>query len=252
MTKLFSEFFGELGWQLFGHQAYIRNMSNQYDEVIIASRPGTEYLYEDFCHKFISYDPNNWETDGWLLHGWKYPNLHEKYIDIRKDTLILAKRFDHLPQKFIKFGEYKENLRYDILIHARNTNKVRTGIRNWSENKWVQLINILKDKNYLIGSIGTSEGALYIQGTNDLRDIPLKELCNYIASSRLIIGPSSGPMHLASLCGTRHLVWGEARRAFNNKDRYEKIWNPLKTPVKYLDEYSWDPPVDFIYNNIAL
>jgi SAM-dependent methyltransferase len=59
-----------------------------------------------------------------------------------------------------------------------------------------------------------------------------------MAASKLVIGPSSGPMHLASLCKTPHLVWtgkqwSSTIKAFND-ERYTWKWNPFRTKCKVI------------------
>jgi hypothetical protein len=61
-----------------------------------------------------------------------------------------------------------------------------------------------------------------------------------------MVGPSSGPMHLASLSGTRHLVWSSP----HNRNRYLDAWNPFKTPVYFYAKEDWNPKVDNIHKEI--
>jgi ADP-heptose:LPS heptosyltransferase len=104
------------------------------------------------------------------------------------------------------------------------------------------------DHGVKMASIGTQ--AYYPKITADLRNIPLNETADLLAGAKLAIGPSSGPMHLASLCGTRHIVWTDDKfwsaAKMNNRTRYESMWNPLKTPCTVVDQYGWDPPVAVI------
>ena len=72
-------------------------------------------------------------------------------------------------------------------------------------------------------------------------------LCGYINQAKCIIGPSSGPIHLASLCGTTQIVWSGHER---NKYRYEELWNPHKTKVIYLGDEGWQPSVEHVYKNV--
>jgi hypothetical protein len=66
-------------------------------------------------------------------------------------------------------------------------------------------------------------------------------------------GHSSGPLHLASLCGTPHLVWTN-RKTYGmgktSREKYESWWNPLRTPVTVLDS-GFDPTVDEVAGLIA-
>ena len=44
-------------------------------------------------------------------------------------------------------------------------------------------------------------------------------------------------MHLASLCGLKHLVWSTEY----NRIRYEKDWNPFNTKVIFYGIEDWNP-----------
>jgi len=149
------------------------------------------------------------------------------------------------PQKFIKFGQATATPQFDILCHARATKKHGHGDYNWPLPNWEQLISKLE--RYRIGSIGTEDGAYHIPGTADLRGLKLKALCDILASSRILVGPSSGPMHLGSLCGTPHIVWSGVKKS---KSRYEIEWNPFCTPVRMLMKWGWQPGVADILEEI--
>jgi ADP-heptose:LPS heptosyltransferase len=146
-------------------------------------------------------------------------------------------------QQFIKYGRPGEEPAYDILIHARNP----IGKRPWHAYQpmnWVALIDLLGHEGLSVAAIGTE--AMRPAGADDMRNIPLERLMNLMASCKIVAGPSSGPMHLASLCGAFHIVWTDkqwysAIRA-NNKARYLNIWNPLNTPCRVIDGYGWQPP----------
>ena len=45
---------GEFGWELFVWQAYIRSLSEIYDETYVICRKSSEPLYKDFTDKFIN------------------------------------------------------------------------------------------------------------------------------------------------------------------------------------------------------
>lgn len=248
MAKLFAgPWVGEFGWELFGWQGYLRKIAKDYDEIIICSRSGHEVLYEDFMTQYVPEDPKQTETDMAGLKGYVYKNIHDKYLE-KGETWIQPTRYHKEEQEFIKFGAPKEGMEYDVLFHARHTPKHGTGLRNWPLHKWRSLADHLKCK---IGCIGSIDASLLIEDTDDLRGTPLYELADVLASSKLLIGPSSGPIHFGSLCGTPHLVWGrQAGYVFDNKDRYETIWNPLNTPIHFIPDMGWDPSVQTVLNAI--
>lgn len=243
---------GEFGWELFGWQGYLRKMSKNYEKVYICGRPGHEALYKDFCTEYIE-DPTLpiGATSSYKLKGYN-PTTNQLHLNYPQNNLDIVRPslLRNVPQDFIKFGETNKKYQFDLILHSRATTKHRTNYRNWPINKWSNLISKLP-KSIKIASIGTTNAANLVEGSVDLRDIPLDELILYLYNSKLLIGPSSGPMHLGSLCGTKHIVWtGKGNGVINNKTRYEKVWNPLNTPVKIIEETNWNPSVDTVLKAI--
>jgi len=143
-------------------------------------------------------------------------------------------------QQFAKFGVPSADNKYDLTIHARNrpTLFAFEG-HNYPLEKWNEVLAMLRALGYeRIAAIGTKAQALAPEGTEDLRGIDLGSVMNVMASSRLVIGPSSGPMHLASLCKVPHVVWARDRHQSavqtRNKERYEDYWNPHRTKVRVI------------------
>jgi hypothetical protein len=245
---------GEFGWELFCWQGMLRSFVKKrgINKVIIGCRTGHEYLYKDFADDFVNVDPTA-VTDCQRCTSYTYNDLHKQYTDgvgdrwvnpfLQYDKLIRCTNGSQMPFlpncEYIKYGDPTVVPKsYDVLIHARGTDKYGTDFRNWPEFKWNDLV---KYTGLSFASIGSEQGAYHIDNTDDLRGVSLEQLCGYMSASTMVLGPSSGPMHLASLCGTPHFVWSGDRP---NVERYEKYWNPLKTKVKILDHvHGWDPPL---------
>ena len=243
MSKLYAgPFVGEFGHELFCWQGVLRHTSKNYEQTTIVCTPGKEILYSDFADKIITYKPQTYEANGPFNYGKteNYP-VPEYECDYIGPNTQLTEYYGskggffepNLKQQFIKYGQTCFSS-FDYIIHARATNKVSTGYRNWSINKWNELV---KNLDGSIACIGTKQGAYHIKGTEDLRDLPLEDLCNILYTSEVIIGPSSGPMHLASLCGLKQIVWSGD---WYNKKRYKEDWNPHNTDVIYLEPNTWD------------
>jgi len=228
---------GEFGWELFVWQGILRTIASneKYRKFVVCGRKGHDYLYKDFATEYINYDPPTAETNMWMCEKWSW-NYNGKY-----DVVIKPHNCLNYDQEFIKFGESGDH-QYDIVIHARSTDKCGSAYRNWNRDNWDKFKESFPDAN--IASIGTMEGALSIGGTVDRRGIPLRELADVLANSTVLVGPSSGPIHFGSLCGLPHVTWSpkETTSITPNKERYERDWNPLKTPVTFL-EGSWNPDV---------
>jgi len=250
---------GEFGWELCCWQGYIRKLSKEFKKTIVVSRKGHEFLYKDFCDEYHTIDlPWNASSDGWTCGSVdeEYINNSIKNIqyDYREPAVNIgfslngygllntfSDKFTN--QLFIKYKSNEPTENVDILIHPRNRNLGNH--RNWDEDNWQMLVQLLSN-NYSVGIIGTNE-THQIKDVKDFRNIPIEKTVALMNNCKLVVGQSSGPMHLASLCGTPHLVWSEEY----NRYRYTKIWNPHNTPVYFYSEMDWNPNVNFIYNKIV-
>jgi len=244
---------GEFGWELMMWQGHARTYAKNFKEVYVSSRPEMEYLYRDFATKFIPHDIRG-ETDCDGCNGKRYTNYLNNKIDARTDILFPPRKYPvewvhktlgreiFKKQTFIKYGKKTGKYNFDILIHARCTNKKKSSNRNYKS--WNELIHKLS--KYKVACIGSKDASKHIQGTIDMRGVSLEKLCNMMADSKLVIGPSSGPMHLASLCGTTHIVFTYEK----NKIRYEKCWNPFDTKAIVLVDENWQPKVSTVMKAI--
>ncbi len=245
---------GEFGWELLNWQSFLRWLSPQYKKIIVSCRKGNESLYADFCGDFI---PHN-------IQGTAECNKALDIVNPEEYQRVMSQitdDMDHLPtvgwqpdirKHFIEYGSINEDLKTDILFHPRGRNFGSD--RNWSKEKWEQLLKKLQDSNLNLGCIGLSSATLDLfSNFGDYRNRDLSFTMDLLASTKLLIGPSSGPMHLASLCKTPHLVWTDTKkyaRGRTNRQKYEYWWNPHKTTCKVVDSFGFDPPVEAIYAEI--
>jgi len=220
----------EFGWMLCTFIPAMRHKSREYDQTIVVCPPSHRYLYQDFANTFEDWDQ---KVEGVGYWGWapkKPVKLPRKFKKIypKADVFIPNERIcTKWPREHFKYGECDEKLHSDILIHARSQVKFGRKKRNWPVEKYERLIKKLRiNRELSIASIGTE--AFWIPGTKDLREVSLEELCNRMASSTVVVGVSSGCIHLASLCGTPHVSWSDRKfqKAIKgtNRQRYEEIW----------------------------
>lgn len=242
---------GEFGWELLCWQGFVRKQSRHYEKTIVYCPVGREALYSDFASTVIP-------------HGFKGTSETDRMKEpsVMAEALASARRLcppdaDHLTplgfqplgrQEFIAFGTRRPELETDILFHPRG--RSFGAYRNWDQEKWQDLIGRLASAGYRLGCLGVRGATVDVAGPfAEHRDKPLAQTLDIIASARLVLGPSSGPMHLASLCRTPHLVWtdrGRHARGHTNRYKYERWWNPFQTPALVLDEHGFDPPVDAV------
>lgn len=260
---------GEFGWAIMTWQAHLRAIAPKYDEVIICCPPNHSALYEDFAISCIEYDSTTVKANMW--HNEAHDDVAMKYFhrvansqngdrwlspaDVWQPYLRLPK-WDQLiavqPQKYIEFGE-RHDVGYAVLIHARKRDDWDSGFRNWDREHCQKVMKALPSAT--IACIGTEKHALHIEGTVDLRDIPLDVLFDYMRSSKVLVGPISGPTHLATLCGLPQVTWATKRE---HKDRVEKKWNPFDTPTSvfvaddrvWRERINWHPEVDEVVKEV--
>ena len=151
---------------------------------------------------------------------------------------------------YVKYGTPRAELQGSIVLHARWRQDWGQG-RNWPPEKWADLIGKFKlaDPSQRIVCIGSREGAMLVNGCEDKRGVPVAELCDILRSATLVVGPSSGPMHLASLCDAPHVTWvgysGTKRNVL--VERYTKEWRPHGTPVACIEHEEWRPDANTVY-----
>jgi ADP-heptose:LPS heptosyltransferase len=257
-TILIGPWFGELGWELFCWQGYARKIAEEYSRVIVISRSGHNFLYKDFANEFIGIDlPLNASSDSWMCNNLPSTFIINILSSIKYNVNIPATNIgfilniegiaqtskSFIEQKFVKFQSNTLDKNFDIILHPRNKNVGND--RNWNKGNWQNLVDLLSE-NYKIAIIGNHE-AFSLNNVDDYRNISIEDTVSLMNRCRLVVGQSSGPLHLASLSGTPHLVWSTDY----NRKRYTEYWNPFKTPVYFYSDMGWNPSVDFIYKKIV-
>jgi hypothetical protein len=262
-TLIAGPWVGEFGWELLCWQGYIRSLKDQYDKIIVISRPGRQALYEDFADEYYEYQPG-WNCNMWICNDINknviqeyYDNIIKKYgkcdierprnigFQITPNGDIPYTGTDFWNQSFVKYQFTDTTIPYtDVILHPRNKNVGSD--RNWPKEKWVELVKMLKLNGVKNIGITGNERAFYIEGCLDFRSYDLKQTIVAMNQTKMVIGPSSGPMHLASLSGVKHLVWSTEY----NKTRYLKAWNPFNTECIFYDQDGWDPNIQNLLKTI--
>lgn len=243
-TVFFGPWVGEFGWEVAWWQGWCRKISRAYDYTIVSSYPSHEGLYADFMNEFVSHNLRGQPMCGFMngiTGNFDYPNVTRVYAPPAKKFVPKE------DQEFVEFGKSNKNSKYDVLIGV-------SGHRNKQYLYWNEIINFLKDKKVAcFGKTGEYPDG-YLEGTDDIRDISVKELTEYMAGCKVVIGPCTGAMHLASFCKANIVVWcDKSTYTFGQtlRQRFEDILNPFNNRVSVIDEYAYDPPVDVVINEIA-
>lgn len=244
----------DFGYNICQFNPYIRWMLERfpYDEVKVICREDEKYIWEDVATEFhfLHYKTNM--TNRWLFKGKKLqiPYKTRKKLgtrDKRKGNRVVIPNEKNCNYKkrrtFIPFGEEDYELDYDIVFHARATAKNGSVGRNWPIENYGEFIDRL-GKEYRMCSIGID--AHHIPGTDDMREIPLDQLCNLIRSSKLVMGPACGFMALANLCQTPSLMWTDnkidEKFGTTHRMRLKHAWRPFREiPQRMVERYGWNP-----------
>jgi len=276
---IFGPWVGEFGWELFCWQAWIRaTVARDFrdHDVTVICRPGHGFLYTDFAQHIRSYIPEGEETDMWknyAVHKADYERLtmppdsnirwfcgtsgpRRWWVDgIKTEHHFISYRTMFERGQFRMFVPFVEYDPVDALLIVRNTDKCNTGFRNWSiqhAEEFVRKLHQQTDENIRIGCVGRSDSAAHIDGTADLRDIPLFHLAYIMSRARVIVGPQCGPIHFATLCELPQVAW---QTCSEHAVRMVKFWNPFDVNVHVLpsptDAYwkkrmRWMPSMDEI------
>lgn len=251
---------GEFGWELFGWQAFMRAYASKFDveEMVCVTRPGREVLYEDFAK--VETISISGQGDGFRCHNMELDEqraeeLQKKYTGWGMLPIqwfnyvgdpIMTDRGPFAPE-FIAYGQEDKIEKYDVIFHMRH--REFRADDNWSKESWVKLAEMCDAKGISYACMGSKDESLCMDSADDLRGVELRELVRYLAGSKCIVGPSSGPMHLATLCKCPQLVWSGAEK---NRVRYMSQWNPFDVKVEYLgEEYGgWNPQPELVFEKL--
>jgi len=209
----FVPWYGELGWEIMSWVPFCRKMAIDYDRILVSSFGEMAPLYADFVTEFRPHDKTG--------RGLDYPKMYR------------------VDGSYHQYGR-PENaaIAQEILIHAR-------GIRRKSSinyKRWPEFVKQFMAVPESIGFIG-SELDQYVRGCFDFRRIGLQKLMDRIAKAKIVVGVSSGIMHLAAACGTDIVVWGDSRTYFSEtlEQRYKVTWNPFDVKVGWIKADDWQP-----------
>lgn len=215
----FVPWYGELGWEIMSWVPFCRKKALNYDRVIASSFGGMAPLYADFATEFRPHDKTN--------RGLDYPKMY---------------RPDGIYYKYGRPG--KAMIVQDVLLHARGIGR-KSSI---NYRQWPELAERISGMALTSAFIGTKNDQLVL-GYYDYRGIDLQKLMDRIARAKMVIGVSSGIMHLAAACGKDLIVWGDSRTYFSQtlERRYKETWNPFDVRVGWLTADDWQPePVKVI------
>lgn len=275
-------YIGELGFEIGNWVPHLAALRDKYDSMVIFARNGHKDLYP-FADKFIGFNfglesrhcDKNWMMKPSREELLRYNILEtqvKKYVKLIQksrheaslypsDSKIRNKLFVEKSPIILNGSEEKINKWNQILPSGlRVVFVIRSYTRGASKNSNKNLLNKivgkLKDRiNVNCILVGQEELPFQCEVRNKCVDLlnktTIDDLISIYSMSNVIVGASTGTIHLASACGIPHVTWvdwvGDLPAI---KDRYYTSWNLNKTPIKYLD--STEVNFEEIINSILI
>jgi hypothetical protein len=267
MTKMFIKkndvlitgpFAGEFGWELMGWQGYVRKLSSKYKRTISISYSSSKYLYENclfFGHnlKLVGSKFGYGEIDkgncDMLLSAAKR-NFGVEACDVFQPTdLNKINRFLIGKQKFIQFYEKPlSKTAIDLVFHFRNFSRTDLDHKNLAKERADAVVAYFSSRGFTCACIGHPELSYCPPQALDFRSLELKQTVSVISNSHMVIGGSSGPMHLACLCGKPVVTWIGPPADI---ERYRSYWNPFKVKTYIVSEETFNPDAELIIQTVS-
>ena len=240
--------FGEFGWELMWH-AFARREAKKYNRAVVGCFAGSEALYADFADEFVTFGYTSQTQGARLRHCKPSQDLIDVIESFRRRTHLPPRLVDPRISsvEWIPFGRPRDPAPADVVIHARAI-PAKGGDRNWPEERWDTLADLLVEKGVKVSAIGRGTASYCPESAHDYRNEKLDYVMTMLANAKLIIGPSSGPIHLAAQCGTPTLCWTDFQHhggGMTNYQRLKSVWNPFEVPVTLID--GWQPSVQQVF-----
>lgn len=243
-SVLFGPWLGEFGWELVW-QGECRGLAKEYDHAYVMTTEQNYYLYADFSNLIPLPWPNAIKKKSGIYaddHGLgtvEYARSIAKSINgcslIKPDDVFDPFSYQYVPSEnsqFIDYGSSKKNSYY--CIHARNRSLASE--RNWGARQWDELTEALLATGLKVVAIGGGESYCPVGAINNL-GLDIRATMGVMKGARIVLGESSGPMHLAMLTASPVIVWWTGASDNVNKVRYETHWNFHGSPVATLGEF---------------
>lgn len=234
---------GELGWEIINYVPHVNYLvsKKEYKEVHVVVREGREALYPMGTHWYPISLPSgkSMGNTGPSPPANKICQRLQSSFKIEKVASPKPGMRYFKKRKFLEYAPSSEILeKWSHLPDNVATLSVRgRGFgphKNWKAERWLGLCDHLLGHGLVPVLSGLKETLDFEcpAGGIDLRgETTIADLLAIFKRSKFVVGQSTGPMHLASMCCVPHAVWGSTRI----KGRYLDSWNPHGTVVVYQD-----------------
>lgn len=223
----------------------MRKVARDFDKVIIEGPANSRYLYE-FADEYLENEIQPGFSD-------EYKGRSKNHLTPDPAAKVIRPSPGHMgrPEKRALRRPFKPNPNLewrclapepehiaDVLFSFRPVKKFNG--RSIADKEYPiglceELVSGMLETGVTVACIGGPDNYC-VEGATDLRGISLERQCAALAGAQVCAGPSSGPIHLASLCKTPHVVWYNRPDQTLSIPRYRDYWNPYQTPFTYMKQ----------------
>lgn len=246
---------GEFGWELMHWAPLLRRLSRDHD-VAVCAPSGSRILYKDFC---VQFHPHNLYSENCSGHDPRN-SLVKAEASRLADLLCLENGYVHriapsgnpgAEREFIELGrETPRKTVYDVVLHPRV--RACRSYANYRVPYWIDLIKRLSDLNVAV--IKAPQTYRLPCSCREVKIESVAEAVSLLRTCSLFVGPDSGTLHLAGLCGTPRLTWlcDYYNRNFRvmQSERLTGLWNPLGASTVFASLSSFQPVPDLLERRI--
>ena len=245
-------YLGEFGWELCCWNPRLRALARDYDEVVVLAPARSRPLYE-FATRFVpvnarpgSSDYMSGELEGALPsvsgRGWSVrpaPSTVAEELRALTDPAVASAVAAAKAWRRFAWESLPASPPLEVCLALRGPKAL--GGKLYTRKAWAPIHAdafgaMLLERGLRVAVVGGPDNR-GLPGALDLRGAPLEQQIAALANAGVTVGPSSGPMHLAQLCGSAVVTWYDAspdqRRL--SRLRYESAWNPWRARLEYLE-----------------
>src|ERR1700733_6603942 len=203
----FLPFHGEFGWmiQTFVKRVHGYNHSNK----IVCTKPGHECLFPSAQHFYHDWKDVEDNTKAGILANIDEEITKLKIIEhyqtddihfLSASEVSWEEKVSLSHHTFIPKSIHNNNLNIDIVICPRN--RQMDAFRNWKQENWQTVINILVKHNITIGVCGAKETSFQLENVKyksyDYMDVDSD--VEMMSNCKLVVAQESGLAYLSYLC----------------------------------------------------
>lgn len=237
----FGPWCGELGWEVMWAIPVVRKIARDFDHTTVCGPEGHGCLW-DFAHEYIGVatDGGTCYHRGELLEAPPVPpkgavvvtpDVLWKRFGRRERAWLAGKGQSPAPKEWRQHNPPPAMFyQTDVMLALRGP-KEGAPWKEWPRESADVLAAALSARYPRVTAIGGMDN-YRPESVGDFRGAPIDALCTRMHGA-IVVGPSSGPLHMAALCGASRIVtWFAGPDCM--RSRYETQWNPFGVPVAYI------------------